>query len=211
MSSSVRPKRTRKSPQERRAEIVSAASAIALAEGLECLTVRRVADELAVRPGLISHYFPVAEDLVAEAFGVAAGGELDELLPDRPAEPPLDRLARFLSLTTGERYDAMSRLWLNARHLSRYRPALRDRVGHQERRWRDRLTELVEHGVATGAFRSTDPPGAAVQLLVVLDGLGAHANTERGDRPPVVATLAAATAERVLGLTAGTLTDPARS
>ncbi|GAA1936905.1 TetR/AcrR family transcriptional regulator [Kitasatospora viridis] len=207
MSSSAPSKRIRKTPEARRAEIVAAASAIALTEGLECLTVRRVADELAVRPGLISHYFPVVEDLVAEAFGVAAGGELDELLPTDGGAPPLDRLARFLSLTRGERYDGMSRLWLNARHLSRYRPALRDRVGHQEKLWRGRLTGLVEQGVAAGAFRTADPAGAAVQLLVVLDGLGAHANTERGDRPAVVDTLAAATAERVLDLPAGTLTD----
>jgi cytosine/adenosine deaminase-related metal-dependent hydrolase len=32
-----------------------------------------VAEELAVRPGLINHYFAVAEELVAEAFGAPLG------------------------------------------------------------------------------------------------------------------------------------------
>ncbi|MFD7772798.1 TetR/AcrR family transcriptional regulator [Streptomyces sp. NPDC059753] len=187
MPSSTRPKRVRKNPEARRAEIVSAAAAIALAEGLECITMRRVADELAVRPGLISHYFPVAEDLVAEAFGVAATAELDELIPvDRPEGETLEDLARFFHLTTGERFDGMSRLWLNARHLSRYRDRLRDRVGHQEAQWRARLTQLIRDGVAAGALRTENPEVAAIQILVVLDGLGAHANTERANRPPVV-------------------------
>jgi hypothetical protein len=40
----------------------------------------------------------------------------------------------------------MSPLWLNARHLSRNRPALRDRVLHQEALWRDRLSEVIADG-----------------------------------------------------------------
>ncbi|MER6978739.1 TetR family transcriptional regulator C-terminal domain-containing protein [Streptomyces carpinensis] len=206
MASSVQSKRVRKTPQARRTEIVSAAAAIALAEGLECITVRRVADELAVRPGLISHYFPVTEDLVAEAFGVAATAELDELIPaDRPTGGPVEHLARFFSLTVGESYDGMSRLWLNARHLSRYRPTLADRVGRQEALWRDRLSGLIREGTEAGAFSTDDPVEAAVQILVVLDGLGAHANTDRGDRSPAVETMAVTTAERELHLPKGTL------
>ncbi|MFE5003185.1 TetR/AcrR family transcriptional regulator, partial [Streptomyces sp. NPDC056696] len=200
MPSSTRPKRVRKNPEARRAEIVAAAAAIALSEGLECITMRRVADELAVRPGLISHYFPVAEDLVAEAFGVAATAELDELIPvDRPEGETLEDLARFFRLTTGDRFDGMSRLWLNARHLSRYRDRLRDRVGHQEAQWRERLTQLIRDGVATGVLSTEDPEVTAIQILVVLDGLGAHANTELTNRPPVVGGPGAAPAAGAQG------------
>ncbi|WP_449341177.1 TetR family transcriptional regulator, partial [Streptomyces canarius] len=77
MSSSVQRKRVRKDPAARRAEIVAAAAAVALTEGLECVTLRRIAEELDVRPGLISHYFPSVEDLVAEAFADAATAEID--------------------------------------------------------------------------------------------------------------------------------------
>jgi AcrR family transcriptional regulator len=199
-------RRVRKAPQARRAEIVACAAAIALADGLEHITLRRVAEDLAVQPGLINHYFPVAEDLVAEAFGDAATAELDELIPpSRPAGQPLEYLARFLFLTAGDRWDQMSRLWLNARHLSRYRPALRDRVGHQEALWRDRLAGLIGEGAGTGAFRAGDSVVAAIAILVVLDGLGAHANTGTAGRPPAVANMAVTTAERELGLPAGTL------
>ncbi|WP_225828994.1 TetR/AcrR family transcriptional regulator [Streptomyces naphthomycinicus] len=206
MSSSIQPKRIRKDPAARRAEIVDAAAAVALTEGLECVTLRRIGEELAVRPGLISHYFPSAEDLVAEAFGSAATAELDHLLPaGRPEGTPRGDLARFLARTSGEAYDAISRLWLNARHLSRYRPVLRDRVARQEAAWRERLETLVRDGVRAGEFRTADPLAAAVQILVVLDGLGVHANTATPERPAAVLRMAVTTAERELGLPPGAL------
>ncbi|GGS08540.1 TetR/AcrR family transcriptional regulator [Streptomyces nojiriensis] len=218
MSSSVQRKRIRKSPEARRAEIVDTAAAVALAEGLECLTLRRIAEELAVRPGLISHYFPSVEDLVAEAFGTAAGAELEVLLPAGTAGPagpegdvptPAERLARFFAHTSGEAYDAISRLWINARHLSRYRPLLRDRVAEQEAAWRGRLEDVLREGVACGEFRTEDPYVTAIQILVVLDGLGAHANTEDRGRPEAVTRMAVTTAERELGLPRGALTGDA--
>ncbi|OSC53681.1 TetR family transcriptional regulator, partial [Streptomyces sp. 4F] len=46
MPSSIPNKRIRKSPAARRAEIVAAASSVALTEGLECITLRRIAEEL---------------------------------------------------------------------------------------------------------------------------------------------------------------------
>lgn len=206
MSSSVQRKRVRKSPEARRAEIVEAAARVALTEGLECVTLRRIAEELDVRPGLISHYFPSAEELVAEAFATAATGELDGLLPaDRPDGTPTEHLARYFALSTGEAYDDISRLWINARHLSRYRPLLRDRVAEQELASDDRLEGLIREGVAAGEFRTDDPRATAIQILVVLDGLAAHANTDRSNRPEVVTRMAITTAERELGLPVGTL------
>ncbi|MFE2935714.1 TetR/AcrR family transcriptional regulator [Streptomyces sp. NPDC059278] len=190
--------------------MVDAAASVALAEGLEGITLRRIGERLDVRPGLVSHYFPVVDELVAEAFGQIVGAELDTLVPPgRTGDTPVERLARFFALATGEGHDALSRLWVNARHLSRYRPVLRDRVGCQEAQWRGRLEQLIRDGVGSGHFRTADPCASAVQILVVMDGLAAHANTETGIGPRSVNRLAAATAERELGLTDGTLSaDP---
>ncbi|MEU9464112.1 TetR family transcriptional regulator C-terminal domain-containing protein [Streptomyces sp. NPDC048312] len=191
--------------------MVDAAASVALAEGLEGITLRRIGERLDVRPGLVGHYFPVVDELVAEAFGQVVGAELDTLVPPgRAGGTPVERLARFFALATGEGHDALSRLWINARHLSRYRPVLRDRVGCQETRWRERLEQLIRDGVGSGHFRTADPCASAVQILVVMDGLAAHANTETGISPRSVNGLAAATAERELGLADGTLSaDPA--
>ncbi|MDT9696913.1 TetR family transcriptional regulator C-terminal domain-containing protein [Streptomyces sp. P17] len=210
MPSSVPNKRIRKSPAARRAEIVAAAASVALAEGLECITLRRIAEELAVRPGLISHYFPAVDDLVAEAYGTAVASELDELLPaDRADTTPTRQLARFFARASGRSYDDISRLWLNARHLSRYRPTLRERVAVQEAAWRDRLEGLIRDGAERGEFRTDDALLAAVRILVVLDGLGMLVNSvDTAEDPPEIRLMPALTAERELGLPPGTLTAP---
>ncbi|MCF2531033.1 TetR/AcrR family transcriptional regulator [Yinghuangia soli] len=206
MASSVQRKRIRKAPAARRAEIVDAAAAVALGEGLECVTLQRIADELDVRPGLISHYFGTAEDLVAEAFGAATGAELDVLLPEeRTGGTCTEHLARFFALAAGPEFDRLSRLWINAWHLRGSRPVLNERVLERETAWRTRLESLVREGVARGEFRTDDPYVTTLQIIVVLDGLGAHANTDTSYRPEAVARMAVTVAEQGLGLARGAL------
>ncbi|RFU86082.1 TetR family transcriptional regulator [Streptomyces triticagri] len=212
MSSSVPRKRIRKSPAQRRAEIVESAASVALNEGLEGITLRRIGEQLDVRPGLISHYFPAVEELVAEAFSSAATGELDTLLPiagEQDPDSPVRRLSRFFADATGDSYHAVSKLWINARHLSRYRPVLRERVAAQEAAWRERLAGLIQEGVARGEFRTGDPYVSAIRIIVVIDGLAAHANTGNASHPPAVSRMAITTAETELGLREGELDPPA--
>ncbi|WP_372351820.1 TetR/AcrR family transcriptional regulator [Streptomyces sp. KL116D] len=208
-----RPKRTRKPPEERRAEIVGAAARVALAEGLELITLRRVADELGVRPGLIGHYFPAADDLVAEAFGYAATGERETLLPAAEEElAPVDRLALFLVRLTGGDYADLSRLWLNARHLSRFKEPLRRAVAAQETATRGELVALIGEGgfeAEGGALR------AAVHILIAVDGMGTYANADDSGDPQVdgldLGDLVIEAAESRLGLPPGTLRERARA
>ncbi|NGO73006.1 TetR/AcrR family transcriptional regulator [Streptomyces boncukensis] len=210
MASRVQRKRIRKSPADRRAEIVASAARVAISEGLEAITLRRIGELLDIRPGLVSHYFPAVEDLVAEAFGNAATAELDGLLPPgQRTGTPSQHLTRFFAQATGEAYDAISRLWINARHLSRYRPVLRERVAEQEAAWRERLADVIRAGAERGEFRTDDAYVTAVQILVVIDGLAAHANTGTDSTVPRVTRMAAATAERELGLPDGALADSA--
>ena len=198
--------RTRKNPTERRDEILDAAARIALAEGLEIVTVRRVAEELQVRPGLISHYFPSAEEMVSQAFSRAALAELDTLLPAAPdSGTPLERLRDFFRRSSGDDYLALSRLWLNARHTSRFRPSLQEAVRLQEAVMRDRLLAVLTDGAQQGDFTCEDPLGAALEILVVIDGLGSYANDTSDFWHASLADLAPRTAERVLGLQPGSL------
>ncbi len=193
-------------PEERRAEIVHTAARIALEEGLERITLRRVADELGVRPGLIGHYFPAADDLVSEAFAYAASKERASLLPDEEIGlAPVDRLARFLARLTDGEYVDLGRLWLNARHVSRFKPGLRAAVRAQEALTRDALTVLVDKGVHAGEFTTEDPLGVALHILVNVDGLGAYTNDDVPFDHPALHDMAIATAERLLGLPGGTL------
>lgn len=174
MMSSAPATRARKPPAERRAEIVATAGAIALDDGLEGITLRAVADRLGVRPGLISHYFPVADDLVIAAFVHAVSDERETLVPE--GGDPLERMARLVSRVESPDARPISRLWLNARHLSRFRPALDEALEEQESLDRTRLTALVEEGIAAGVFASDDAFAACVRIFIAIDGFGAYAN-----------------------------------
>jgi len=204
-------KRVRKAPAERRQEIVATAAQVGLTEGLECVTLRRVADELGVQPGLVGHYFPAADHLVAEAFTHATMAELDGLLPDGDGDggsgggsDGVATFRRFFGLIASREFDNVSRLWLNARHLSRYRPVLHEHVVAQELLWCRRLEQVI----AAGGFACPDPWAAAVRILVAIDGTSAYVNTSVEHRRAPMADMVRTVAESELGLAAGAL-DPA--
>lgn len=205
MASRVSPGHVRKPPQERRAEIVAEAASIALDEGLERLTLRAVAERLGVRPGLITHYFPAADDLVVEAFVVAVSGERERLFPGGGA--PMQRLALLVARAQSEDARTLARLWLNARHLSRFRPLLAESLEGQEALDRERLTALIDEGAGAGVFHVDDPFAACVRILVAIDGLGAYVNNVGSFDVDAYTNFVADTAEWALGLTPGELRE----
>ncbi|MDR6439001.1 AcrR family transcriptional regulator [Paenarthrobacter nicotinovorans] len=203
MVSSPPPQRVRKLPDERRAEILSEAASIALAEGLERITLRAVADRLGVRPGLISHYYPAAEDLVVAAFVLAVSEEREELFPDDGT--PLHRMAHLVSRIEGNGAFALTRLWLNARHLCRFIPALAEAMLAQEHLDRTRLTALIEDGRASGDFAVDDPFAACIRIWVAIDGVGSYANNPGSFDYEAFTRFVTDVAEWALGVPAGKL------
>ena len=79
MSSTPAKVRTRKSPTERSAEIIDAATELARDQGLSALTLRAVAERAGVASGLIAHYHPSMEDLVARVYSDLVSAEIREV------------------------------------------------------------------------------------------------------------------------------------
>jgi AcrR family transcriptional regulator len=197
----------RKPPAERQGEIIAAASRVARLEGLDALTLRRVADALGVVPGLVNHYFPVADDLVAAAFGYAAATEREAIFAALdPGVPAWDHLRHVLGVLLSPATDDISLLWLDAWQAARRRPVLRGEVTRQMQGWRAALTALIRRGVSEGAWRSADADRAAFRILALIDGMSIQA-AMRGciDYAPV-RSMVIATIERELGLVDGSLT-----
>lgn len=208
MESSAPPPRSRKQPEERREEILSEAASIALDQGLERITLRAVATRLGVRPGLISHYFPAAEDLVDEAFARAATLERERFFPREG--PPVRRLAHFVHhIETGASLP-LARMWLNARHLSRFIPSLDDTLREQDLLDRARLSALIQDGVDSGAFARLDPEAASIRILMAVDGGGSYVNSAEKLDHPAHLHFVADVAEWTLGLPPGTLLAESR-
>ncbi|WP_226656642.1 TetR/AcrR family transcriptional regulator [Leifsonia sp. LS1] len=195
--------RVRKRPEERREEILSAAAEIAIDEGLERITLRAVATRLGVRPGLISHYFPAAEDLVDEAFARAAEIERERFFPTEGT--PLARLSHFITHIQTGTSTPLARLWLNARHLSRFTPTLEATLREQDALDRARLREIIAAGIATGDFADVDPEAASIRILIAVDGSGSYVNSTADLSTPAQASFVADVTEWTLGLAPGTV------
>lgn len=198
--------RRRKPPEERRAEILTTASALASAEGLESLTLRRVADELGVYPGLVSHYFQTVDELVVAAFRHAVTTESAECYAAAANEPtPLLRLRRLLVSLIGHERDGVSLLWLDAWSAFRHRAGLAVEVNRQMEVDKQRLGELVAEGVAVGQFHTADPTASAARIYAVIDGLAVLAAVGPDADYAAVHELVFTNAERELGVAAGDL------
>lgn len=165
--------RIRRSAADRRVEIVQAATRIALKEGLDQVTLRRVAEDLGVTGSLVSHYFPAVDDLLAEAFSAAAEAELDETFGALDPEP-LAALRGYVTALVDQERDGMNTLWVDAWHASRRRPALNEAVRRLTDAWNGRLADLLARGAADGAFACPDPRVSAARIMAVVDGLTVH-------------------------------------
>jgi AcrR family transcriptional regulator len=196
----------RKPPAERRHEIVAAASRLAVAEGLESLTLRRVADELGVVSGLVNHYFPVADDLVAAAFGFAAAGEREGIFAVLSLDAsPVAQMRKILALLLDDSTDEISLLWLDAWQATRKRPALRDEVARQMLGWQDRVSGLIGRGVAAGLFDVADARRTATRIMALVDGFSVQAAMRSTIAYDAVRDMVVSTVERELGLQPGEL------
>lgn len=205
MTSTPRAKVRRKSAEDRRAEIVAAASALALSEGLEQITLRSVADRLGVAGSLVSHYFPSVDSLLAEAFKAAAVQESREIDTAVDAEtPPVERLLALLRFHTDGDRDRMNLLWLDAWRLGRRRPALHTEVAAQMTADVEQLTAVINEGIRSGDFTATDPKVSASRILAVLDGLSVQAAMRKAVNYRTVEELVFIVAERELGVAPGT-------
>ena len=202
----LRRRARRKPPEERRSEILTTASALASAEGLESLTLRRVADELGVYPGLVSHYFQTVDELVVAAFRHAVTTESEECYAAVADEPtPLHRMRKLLPSLIGHERDGVSLLWLDAWSAFRHRPGIAGEVNRQMAIDKERLGELIGKGVAAGQFATADPLAAAARIYAVVDGLAVLAAVGPEVDFTAVYDLVFTNAERELGVATGAL------
>jgi AcrR family transcriptional regulator len=186
---------------------VAATVDVARQKGLASTTVRDVATRMGTSSGLIHHYFGSMDEVLAAAFELVAGRDL-ELSACEMAEAasPVEALRVFFRTYTPADKDWAFQMWLDAWAEAGRRPAVQATSRRLNLEWQALLERTIRDGVTAGTFTSSDPAGAAWRILSLLDGLAlqvvAHGTTI--SREDAVAWSMGA-AERELGLEAGTL------
>jgi AcrR family transcriptional regulator len=202
----ARAPRLRKSAAERRAEVADAARALAREQGLAAVTLRAVAARVGVAPGLVAHYAPSMDDLVADTFGDLVATELRDIVTlVQRADPAPRRLGILLeTLLDGSRSD-ITLVWVQAWAMGAGNEALATRVRTEMDDWQDAIAAEIARGMDDGSLVRGDAAGIAWHLLAMIDGLNAHSLVRWNDRPDRV-TLAARAIAGLVGVDPAELT-----
>jgi AcrR family transcriptional regulator len=165
----------RKLPAERRGELLAKAVEISQAEGLSAVTLRRVATDLGVTPGLVSHYFSSAEQLIAAAFRTAADVDLDGARVRVDQVPTATgKIGELMDYLLDDESDEAGALWLDAWSLGRRNPTLAGEAATLTDDWLAFIGGIVRAGRDSGEFTVADVELSARRLLIMIDGLGAQ-------------------------------------
>ena len=141
----------RKLPAERHGELLAKAVEISAAEGLSAVTLRRVATDLGVTPGLVSHYFSSAEQLITAAFRSAAHGDLDEARSRvDAAATPTAKIDALMDYVLDESSLDASALWLEAWSLGLRNTALAAEAKTLTAAWLECIADIVRAGSTSG-------------------------------------------------------------
>jgi len=189
-------------PEARREAIVTAALSVILDKGLAATTVRDIADRMGTSSGLIHHYFPSMDEVLAAAFEVAASADL-EVTRDAIGEggTPTEQLRLFFASYARADQDWSFQLWLDAWAEASRRPALQETSRRLNVAWQELLASIIGAGVHGGEFACGSPEDSAWRILSLLDGLALQSVAHRDliDRGSIVAW-SMALAESELGL-----------
>jgi AcrR family transcriptional regulator len=200
---------TRMQPERRRAAILDAAVAEISERGFARTTSRHVAARAGVTHGLLHHYFPDHDSLLAAAFERVALEEIDEaneaLASDR------DPLAQLREIT--EPYgpgggEEAYRFWLEAWAEAFHSPKLQETSRRLSVAWHDLVVGVIERGNAAGVFRCAHPHETAWMVVALSDAFALQCQVGSGLAADEMNHVLWRLTEVELGLEPGTLHRP---
>ena len=165
-----------KEPEIRRNEILDAAERLMVTKGYEQMAIREIVDELQIAKGTVYHYFKSKQDLLTalvERIGEQAEQLVLPIASSRamPAQDKLLRVFAILNQFKQENLDlvfAFIRVWYADENALFRQKLYLARV----KRLAPLLSQIIQQGVAEGAFTTPYPDYAARTILCLLEDLG---------------------------------------
>jgi len=164
-------RRARRSVDVRRDEILTATVDLVDRLGLAAVRVGDVANELGISASLVFYHFGTKDDLVAEAFAHAVERDLGRIDKVAASPDPVERLRKLLRLYGPTGQAVGWRVWIDAWALAQREAHIRTVLRRLDQRWEDALRQVVDDGVASGAFTCADPAASVRRVSALLDGL----------------------------------------
>jgi AcrR family transcriptional regulator len=172
------PRKPRADGERSRRTILDAAAKLATVEGLEGLSIGRLADHIGMsKSGLYAH-FGSKEELQLATIDTA--GEIfsaDVVAPARQAATPLARIEalceRFLSHVERRVFPGGCFFASAAAEFDTHPGAVRESIAEFQRGWMGLLVQLVREAQSAGELRAEDPD----QVVFELNGYLLMANT----------------------------------
>lgn len=168
--------------EERRAELRDAVWRLASRDGLEAVTLRRVAAEAGYSTGALVHYFADKEDLLLFAFRTVADRVMRRVAQAEEDTTDPFEVARAMlveGLPLDRERQAEVRVWFAFLGLALSRPALARDQRLAYRAWRQRIAERLAEARDAGDVRAdVEPETEAAALIALVDGLAVQATFE---------------------------------
>lgn len=159
--------------EQRRTMILDAAKRVALLEGLNGLTVRRIAAEAQVSTGQVHHHFESSSHLKAEVF-IELMNQLDQVEDQITTNSSLDRLFLLLGIENIEQTQPYLRLWNEAEILIEQDQAIKKAYNVTMEQWHNSLVATIELGIIQQEFKvstASSSQDIAWRLIAFVCGL----------------------------------------
>ncbi|AZN63848.1 TetR family transcriptional regulator [Acinetobacter johnsonii] len=159
--------------EQRRTMILDAAKRVALLEGLNGLTVRRIATEAQVSTGQVHHHFESSSHLKAEVF-IELMNQLDQVEDQITTNSSLDRLFLLLGIENIEQTQPYLRLWNEAEILIEQDQEIKKAYNVTMEQWHNALVATIEQGIIQQEFKvstASSSQDIAWRLIAFVCGL----------------------------------------
>ncbi|WP_151806473.1 TetR family transcriptional regulator [Acinetobacter bereziniae] len=159
--------------EQRRNMILDAAKRLALQDGLNGLTVRRIASKAQVSTGQVHHHFESSSHLKAEVF-IALMDQLDEVENLITTESSVERLCLLLGIENIEQTQPYLRLWNEAEVLIDQDQEIKKAYNIAMEKWHLALVTTIEYGRGQQEFKistSSSSQDIAWRLIAFVCGL----------------------------------------